>query len=91
MPTLYRHNSSTLLRPAVLVVKPTIVGRAHHTTHLNGIDPVNRLLVITLADGTTPVRTRILAVGLQEPLLPGQITIDCPADVANRDVENTFP
>ena len=47
--------------------------------------------MITLADSTTPVRTRILAVGLQEPLLPGQITIDRPADVANRDVENTFP
>lgn len=91
MSILYRHSRSILLRPAVFVVEPTIVCRAHHSAHLNGIDPVDRLLVITLADGTTPVRTRVLAIGLQEPFLPGQISIDSPAHVANRDVENTFP
>ena len=65
--------------------------RALETTHVSSIDEIASLLGVTTADSTTPNRTAVMSIWLKNVLFALVIGVDCTADIANRDSEDTLP
>ena len=64
---------------------------AFETVHMSSIDEVTGLLRITTANSTTPNRTAVMAIGLQNVLLALVIGFDRTGNITHRDREDTLP
>jgi hypothetical protein len=65
--------------------------RAIETFHADCFDERLRRLKIASADRSTPYRTHVVAVWLQDILLQLVIRINSTADITHRDCKDTLP
>ena len=61
------------------------------SVHVSRINEILRLLKITAADRTTPARTAIVSIRLQDILLELVVRVDSGANIAHGHSEDTLP
>jgi hypothetical protein len=81
-------HEETYLISRILITR---VLRTLEPIHISSTNKVLRLLSITTANRTTPNRTTIMAVRLQDEFLILVVGIDSTANITHRNSEYTLP